>query len=48
VILTAQYDFNPATTFRDAALNTVDAARTLDGRHAAGVARRAFEDRGIL
>jgi hypothetical protein len=48
LILTAQYDFNPATTFRDAALNTVDAARTLYGRHAAGVARHAFEDRGIL
>jgi zinc metalloprotease ZmpB len=48
VILTAQYDFNPGTTFRDAALNTVDAARRLLGRHAESVVRRAFEDRGIL
>jgi zinc metalloprotease ZmpB len=48
LILTAQYDFNPATTFRDAALNTVDAARSLYGKHSADVARHAFEDRGIL
>jgi hypothetical protein len=48
VILTAQYDFNSSTTFRDAALNTIEAARTLGGRPAASVARQAFEDRGIL
>jgi hypothetical protein len=48
IILTAQYDFNPSTTFRDAALNTVDAARTLYGRSAERVARQAFADRGIL
>ena len=48
VILTAQEDFNPATTFRDAALNTVDAARRLLGRDAESVVREAFADRGIL
>ena len=48
VILTAQYDFNPATTFRDAALNTVDAARRLLGRGAEDVVRQAFVDRKIL
>jgi hypothetical protein len=48
VILTAQYDLNPGTTFRDAALNTVDAARRLLGRGAEQVVRSAFVDRGIL
>jgi hypothetical protein len=48
VILTAQYDFNRATTFRDAALNTIEAARSLGGRPAAAAARQAFEDREIL
>ncbi len=48
VILTAQYDFNAATTFRDAALNTVDAARRLLGRAAEHVVREAFVDREIL
>ena len=48
VILTAQYDFNPGTTFRDAALNTVDAARRLLGRRAEAEVRQAFVDRGIL
>ena len=48
VILTAQYDFNAGTTFRDAALNTVDAARRLLGRRAETRVREAFVDRGIL
>jgi Zn-dependent metalloprotease len=48
VILTAQYDFNRATTFRDAALNTVDAARRLLGRRAEDAVRQAFVDREIL
>jgi hypothetical protein len=48
VILTAQYDFNRGTTFRDAALNTVDAARRLLGRRAENTVRRAFVDRKIL
>jgi Zn-dependent metalloprotease len=48
VILTAQYDFNAGTTFRDAALNTVDAARRLLGRRAETTVREAFVERGIL
>jgi hypothetical protein len=48
IILTAQYHFNPSTTFRDAALEVIDAARSLGGTPAANVARTAFEDRGIL
>jgi Zn-dependent metalloprotease len=48
IILTAQYHFNPTTTFRDAAIEVVDAARSLGGVFAAHVARRAFVDRGIL
>jgi hypothetical protein len=48
IILTAQYHFNPTTTFRDAALEVIDAARSLGGVVAAHVARRAFADRGIL
>jgi Zn-dependent metalloprotease len=47
-VLTAQYHFNPSTTFRDAALEVVDAARSLGGTSAANVAWAAFEDRGIL
>jgi Fungalysin metallopeptidase (M36) len=48
IVLTAQYHFNPSTTFRDAALEVVDAARSVGGTAAANVARTAFEDRGIL
>jgi zinc metalloprotease ZmpB len=48
IVLTAQYHFNPSTTFRDAALEVVDAARSVGGTSAANVARTAFEDRGIL
>jgi hypothetical protein len=48
IVLTAQYHFNPSTTFRDAALEVVDAARSVGGTSAAIVARSAFEDRGIL
>jgi Fungalysin metallopeptidase (M36) len=48
IILTAQYHFNASTTFRDAALEVIDAARSVGGTSAAGVARTAFEDRGIL
>ena len=48
IILTAQYHFNPSTTFRDAALEVIDAARSVGGTSAANVARTAFEDRGIL
>jgi hypothetical protein len=48
IILTAQYRFAPGTTFRDAALETIEAARQVGGSAAASVARTAFEDRGIL
>jgi hypothetical protein len=48
IILTAQYHFNPSTTFRDAALEVIDAARSLGGTTAVSAARNAFEDRGIL
>ncbi len=48
IILAAQYHFAPGTTFRDAALETIEAARQTDGWVAVGVVRTAFEDRGIL
>ncbi len=48
IILSAQYHFNPSTTFRDAALEVIEAARSIGGTSAAGVARAAFEERGIL
>ena len=48
IVLTAQYDFNPSTTFRDAALNTIESARAVGGARAARVAREAFVARGIL
>jgi hypothetical protein len=48
IILEAQYFFAPDTSFRDAALETVEAARALYGLSAAGVVHRAFADRGIL
>ena len=48
VILGAQYQFDPGTTFREAARDTVRAARRLLGQAAAIVVRRSFVDRGIL
>src|SRR4029077_16790170 len=48
IVLTAQYHFNPSTTFRDAPLEVVDAGRSGGGTSAANVARRAFAARGIL
>lgn len=48
VILEAQYFFAVDTSFRDAALETVEAARALYGPSAAAAAHQAFEDRGIL
>jgi hypothetical protein len=50
IIIDAQFSFTPGTSFRDAALATVAAARRLyAGQPAtAGVVRRAFEARGIL
>jgi Thermolysin metallopeptidase, alpha-helical domain/Fungalysin/Thermolysin Propeptide Motif len=48
IILEAQFSFAPDTSFRDAALDTVAAARALFGRTAARTVERAFRDRGIL
>jgi hypothetical protein len=48
IILEAQFFFAPDTSFRDAALNTVDVALDLYGQAAETVVRQAFEDRGIL
>ena len=48
IVLAAQYAFAQGTDFRDAALNTIEAARMLFGRKAASVARDAFEARKIL
>ena len=48
IILEAQFSFSPATSFADAALDTVAAAQALSGNAAARRVRRAFQDRGIL
>jgi hypothetical protein len=48
IILEAQFSFAPDTSWRDAALATVDAAQRLYGSSAAAVVRQAFEERGIL
>jgi hypothetical protein len=47
-IVEAQFDFAPDTSFRDAALDTVAAARRLYGKAPADQVRKAFADRGIL
>jgi peptidoglycan hydrolase-like protein with peptidoglycan-binding domain len=48
LIIDAQFDFAPGTSFRDAALATVAAAQRLYGAQAAQATRAAFADRGIL
>jgi hypothetical protein len=48
IILEAQFFFAPETSFRDAALNTVEVAGDLYGPGAQAVVHQAFEDRGIL
>jgi Zn-dependent metalloprotease len=48
IILEAQFFFSPTTSFRDAALETVEAALNLYGLGAAAVVHRSFENRGIL
>jgi hypothetical protein len=48
IILEAQFFFAPDTSFRDAALNTVEVAGDLYGPGAEATVRQAFEDRGIL
>jgi zinc metalloprotease ZmpB len=48
LIIEAQFDFAPDTSFRDAATATVATAQRLYGKSAASATRRAFVDRGIL
>jgi hypothetical protein len=48
IILEGQFSFAPDTSFRDAALHTVPAARALFGGSTARRVERAFRDRGIL
>jgi hypothetical protein len=48
IILEAQFSFTPDTSFRDAALDTVAAAKALYGKTAEQKVRKAFQDRGIL
>jgi Zn-dependent metalloprotease len=48
IILEAQFSFAPDTSWEDAALDTVAAARALGGNGAATKVRKAFQDRGIL
>jgi hypothetical protein len=48
IILEAQFTFTPETSFRDAALDTVAAAKALYGKAAEQKVRKAFQDRGIL
>ena len=48
VIINAQFDFDPGTSFRAAALATVATAQEMYGTAAAATARKAFQDRGIL
>ena len=48
LIVDAQFDFAPDTSFRDAALATVAAAQRLYGKSAATATEAAFHARGIL
>ena len=48
LIVDAQFDFAKDTSFHDAALNTVAAAKRLYGNKAENATRAAFEARGIL
>ena len=48
VIINAQFDFAPDTSFAAAARATVATAREMYGRGAEAVARKAFQDRHIL
>jgi zinc metalloprotease ZmpB len=48
IIIDAQFDFAPDTSFRAAALATVAAANRFGGAKAANVATTAFQARGIL
>ena len=48
IIVNAQFDFAPDTSFADAARTTVATAQQMAGTRAAKVVTEAFEDRGIL
>ncbi|MET9271555.1 M4 family metallopeptidase [Kribbella sp. NPDC003557] len=48
IIVDAQFDFAPDTSFADAARATVATARSLYGPSQASVVQKAFADRGIL
>jgi Zn-dependent metalloprotease len=48
IIIDAQFDFAPDTSFRAAALATVAAANRFGGSKAAKAATTAFQARGIL
>jgi hypothetical protein len=48
LIIEAQFDFAPDTSFRDAATATVATAQRLYGKSAATATRQSFVDRGIL
>ncbi len=47
IIIEAQFDFAPDTSFTDAALATIATAQELAGNAAANTVRDAFQDRGI-
>ncbi|MFE9566549.1 M4 family metallopeptidase [Streptomyces sp. NPDC006487] len=47
IIVNAQFDFAPDTSFRDAALATIATARSMYGTSAADAVRTAFRDRRI-
>ncbi|GGN34976.1 M36 family metallopeptidase [Deinococcus daejeonensis] len=48
IIINAQFDFAPDTTFAAAAQHTVDTAQAMYGAQAAAAVKAAFVDRGIL
>lgn len=48
LIIDAQFDFAPDTSFADAAQATVAAAQRLGGKAAANATRAAFQERGLL
>ena len=47
IIINAQFDFAPDTSFGDAADATVTTAQEMYGGAAAATVRKAFTDRGI-
>jgi Zn-dependent metalloprotease len=47
IIIEAQFDFAPDTSFHDAAKGTIATAQELGGNNAANVVRDTFHARGI-